>query len=626
MPRINPADWEPQGVESLEPIALNVVREVDHNALVTAGPGAGKTELLAQRATYLLQTGLCPYPKRILAISFKRDAAKNLKDRVELRCGKELASRFDSFTFDAFAKSILDRFKNALPEIWRPSEDYEIDFDINKAAPMSNFLDQLDITPFERQQLHHQSFEKRHLTGNILPVEGLTEETLEKQVAKKLWRYFLHEQQSSRLSFTMIGRLSELILRTNSKLLLALRNSYSFVFLDEFQDVTDIQYELTKTCFQNSSAKVTAVGDNKQRIMGWARALDGVFNHFAADFKAQHFTLIRNYRSAPRLVEIQHAITQTLEGQNAIRVESMDESEGEGECRVLIFENSALEASNIADLINSYISNDNVKPRDICLLTRQTPERYTTTIMSELLQRGIASRVENELQDILVEPLTQLVIDMLKLITQSKSTAQWSRMMDFLIGIHGEDQADILVKETGEFLAEMKANLSNNRFASENDLSVFLTRIVDFIGTDILMTEFRQYRQGNYFNDTLQKIATFLFKYYIDSANNLSNALVALEGENSIPIMTMHKSKGLEFHTVIFIGLEDNALWGYNNNATEETNGFFVAFSRAKKRIVFTASINREIDGENIRQSSRTIAPLYEILRSSGITPDRING
>lgn len=626
MPRINPSDWQTQGVDSLEPTALNVVQEIEHNALVTAGPGAGKTELLAQRATYLLQTGLCPYPKRILAISFKRDAAKNLKDRVELRCGQDLASRFDSFTFDAFAKSILDRFKNALPEIWRPSEDYEIDFDINKAAPMSNFLDQLDITPFERQQLHHQSFEKRHLTGNVLPVEGLTEETLEKQVAKKLWRYFLHEQQPSRLSFTMIGRLSELILRTNPKLLLALRNSYSFVFLDEFQDVTDIQYELTKTCFQNSLAIVTAVGDNKQRIMGWARALDGVFNHFAADFQAQHFTLIRNYRSAPRLVEIQHAITQTLEGQNAIRVQSMDESDGEGECRVLIFENSALETSNIADLINSYISNDNLKPRDICLLTRQTPERYTTLIMSELSRHGIASRVENDLQDILAEPLTQLIIDILKLIIQNKATSEWSRVLDFLIGIHGEDQADTLVKETVDFLTEMKADLSDNRFASENDLLRFLAQIADFIGTDILMTEFRQYRQGNYLNDVLQKIATFLFEYYVNSENNLNSALVALKGENSIPIMTMHKSKGLEFHTVIFIGLEDNALWGYTNNATEETNGFFVAFSRAKKRIVFTASINREIYGQNIRQSNRTIAPLYEILRSSGITPERING
>ncbi|BCJ65732.1 UvrD-helicase domain-containing protein [Polymorphospora rubra] len=43
-----------------------------------AGPGAGKTEFLAQRAAYLLQTAFCPWPRHTLAISFKRDAAANL--------------------------------------------------------------------------------------------------------------------------------------------------------------------------------------------------------------------------------------------------------------------------------------------------------------------------------------------------------------------------------------------------------------------------------------------------------------------------------------------------------------------------------------------------------------------
>ena len=61
--------------------------------------------------------------------------------------------------------------------------------------------------------------------------------------------------------------------------------------------------------------------------------------------------------------------------------------------------------------------------------------------------------------------------------------------------------------------------------------------------------------------------------------------------------MTMHKSKGLEFHTVIFVGLENSALWGYQNSPDEETCGFFVAFSRAKQRIIFTASL--KIDRNN---------------------------
>jgi DNA helicase-2/ATP-dependent DNA helicase PcrA len=107
--------------------------------------GAGKTEFLAQRAAYLLETGICPWPQRILAISFKRDAAANLGRRVTARV-PDHADRFVSMTFDAFTKGLVDRFASALPEGWRMKNGYEIDFpseryiegflgDVGPAAP-----------------------------------------------------------------------------------------------------------------------------------------------------------------------------------------------------------------------------------------------------------------------------------------------------------------------------------------------------------------------------------------------------------------------------------------------------------------------------------------------------------
>src|SRR6185312_8260589 len=119
---LRPDEWRPVDVLGLENAVEDAVR-ASFNAVVIAGPGAGKTELLAQRACYLLQTDLCPSPRRILAISFKRDAARNLSDRVAKRCEPELARRFDSMTFDAFAKNLVDRFGRALPARWRPSDD-----------------------------------------------------------------------------------------------------------------------------------------------------------------------------------------------------------------------------------------------------------------------------------------------------------------------------------------------------------------------------------------------------------------------------------------------------------------------------------------------------------------------
>src|SRR6266481_6419085 len=122
---IEPDQWQPIGVAELEPNALEVVRSTNNRSVI-AGPGSGKTELLAQRAAYLLQTGVTRTPRRILAISFKRDAARNLGARVRSRCHPEQAYRFDSLTFDAFAKGLVDRFGQALPERWWPTPDYEI--------------------------------------------------------------------------------------------------------------------------------------------------------------------------------------------------------------------------------------------------------------------------------------------------------------------------------------------------------------------------------------------------------------------------------------------------------------------------------------------------------------------
>src|SRR6266568_7258017 len=121
-------EWIPQGVDDLEPRTWEALRETERSVLIAAGSGAGKTEFLAQKATYLLQTGICPEPKRILAISFKRDAARNLEDRVQKRCPPEQARRFTSVTFDSFTKGLLDRFRRAIPPPLSPPPDYRIAF------------------------------------------------------------------------------------------------------------------------------------------------------------------------------------------------------------------------------------------------------------------------------------------------------------------------------------------------------------------------------------------------------------------------------------------------------------------------------------------------------------------
>ena len=83
------------------------------------------------------------------------------------------------------------------------------------------------------------------------------------------------------------------------------------------------------------------------------------------------------------------------------------------------------------------------------------------------------------------------------------------------------------------------------------------------------------------------------------------------EGTHAIPLMTIHKSKGLEYHSVIFVGLDDDAWWSFANDKQEATAGFFVAFTRAKQRVVFSYCAQR---------GGRTkIADLYGLLTKAGV-------
>ncbi|RDY66937.1 hypothetical protein DXT76_20310 [Halobacillus trueperi] len=119
-------EWEPTNGLSLEKNAIESITS-NRSLLVLAGPGAGKTELLAQKVGYLFhENSTLRTPKKILAISFKRDAAKNLSERVEKRFGAEASKSFVSKTFDSFAKGLLDSFSLGIPENYRPDKNYKI--------------------------------------------------------------------------------------------------------------------------------------------------------------------------------------------------------------------------------------------------------------------------------------------------------------------------------------------------------------------------------------------------------------------------------------------------------------------------------------------------------------------
>ncbi len=622
----------------MAPEALQGVHSLQ-STLVMAGPGAGKTELLAQRASFLLETGACPAPQRILAISFKRDAAYNLRERVRRRCGPKLAERFDSYTFDGWGKGLVDRFRLALPPELCPTANYEVAFALTEEHNLRNQLragcatagvTRERIEGASKAQL--QQFFSMYVLGHALyPAAARASDQSLLALAKYFWRITLHTGSRSKLEFSMISALAQLLLRTNDLLVLALRNTYSTVFLDEFQDTTTLQYQLLRAAFQGSAATLTAVGDTKQRIMLWAGASPQVFEQFSADFEAQSVRLAINYRSAPRLVAIQQYLINALD-HNSPQVQPATTWEPhEGECRILAYPDNRTEATHLAQLIGEWLVQDAIKPNEVCVIVRQRTADYTRPLQQALSQLGVHSQVQDTIQDLRTEPLSVMVVDAFRWCTAPQAPKNWQALLARYLRARGVEDVQLsaqkarrITEELTHFLTLLRPRLLASTVTAE--VESIIRELLGFLGEAAFCLTHEQYRQP-----------AFLHKTVVDCARQLAltrtkhvdwkAALDEFTGIHAIPMMTIHKSKGLEYHTVVFLGLEDYPFFGIGAGNDEEECNFFVAFSRAKKRVVFTHCATRfNAQGLGAPQTRTAVDGLFQLLSAAGVREDQLLG
>lgn len=604
---VSPENWQPQGIDDLEPRAWNALRMTAQSVCVTAGAGAGKTEFLAQKAAYLLQTGLCPEPKRILAISFKRDAAQNLAERVHRRCTAEQARRFQSMTFDAFTKHMLDHFRMAVPSAYRPPANYSI-----------AFPSQQDFELFLRKHGYPNAsaykFEQK-VARACLPLEA----SVSDQRLSKLLQAYWNDQYSmpggAFVSFAMINRLVEYMFRSNPKIKHALRLTYPFVFLDEFQDTTYAQYNFVKSAFRKSNSVLTAVGDDKQKIMGWAGAMDSAFNAFSTDFNAVRHVLLRNWRSHEALVAIQHVIAQQIDP-NVEEVEARGQLEVDGATAAIWrFDSRKQEAEQIAQWIKSEVEEGRIAPHTVSILVRMranTVENELGPILHDkgLKLRNLARNVgEIAIQDLLTEPLTEVVLALLRLGASERAPDAWSitqSRLQAIAGINPEDETgqQHLQREIGKFSRNIRQMMFDE--PPDPDLAQrLLLKVMRFIGVKRLRRAYPEYRRDADFQRVCNGFRVLLRESTKDAAD-WNDTLDRFEGKGQVPLMTIHKSKGLEFHTIIFIGLDAKTWWSLSPDRTEELNSFFVAFTRAKQRAFFAYCSAR---GQSINWLERLLVP-----------------
>ena len=618
--------WCPHGIEYLEPDAWSAVRGTEHT-LVVAGPGSGKSELLTQKAIYALETNLCSRPREILAISFKRDAAGNLRDRVQERCPLDLSSRFTSVTFDAFTKGLVDRFGSMLPDQWKISGEYQIRhlsksdlgkflWETRKAAP-HHWIEEI-------KSYRTGTFESDQVGAVRLPV---TKRQPSSALEFAVFRYWATHYSNSTggvvLNFTLFNRLAELLVRNARPIRRALLATYSHLFIDEFQDTTEAQYDLVRSIFSGAQGPaLTAVGDDKQRIMGWAGAIPNVFDRYCEDFATTPTRLRMNFRSSPGLVALQQVVASALDNRSPV-AESKVAAEISGECaEAWVFGEREKEPYQIARWIAEDIQTRGTRLHDYAILCRVRASDLEARLSAAFEYENL--RLQNEdrrvrgttIGELRNDRSCRLIMALFKLACGPDITS-WSLASRELDALRGRDSRREATKRSQNELLEFISELIGLT-TSDSDLRkcarAALVRTVEFLDLESMSSYSDSYRGRDETRGVLNSLDQHL-QECAGEAVAWRDLVSRADGLDTVPILTIHKSKGLEYDTVVLAGLDNDSWFSRELGEREELSVFFVGLSRAKQRVVFTSSASTD------RQSN--VADLWSYLETAGVPISR---
>jgi DNA helicase-2/ATP-dependent DNA helicase PcrA len=309
----------------------------DGPAIVTAGPGSGKTRVLIERIKFLIKEKGVP-PDRILAVTFTEKATAQMQARLFAAVGDGAESVHvstihslcrtlmeDYFTCHEFGASftVMDEetqrlFVNAhrreleLVEAdyrWLPlivkAAGHERDYEAQVCA-LYNALTENDVDPAV-------------LAGGLAPLGTYRDDALALLKSHGTYRDLL--RRSKQVDFAHLQSIALGILKTREEALADVRRRFAFALVDEYQDTSPAQDELIRLIAEGGN--VFVVGDENQSIYGFRGADVKNFRKFPKRFpKAARYFLMTNFRSGKTIVEaanllIEKKIKETLEAHRA---------------------------------------------------------------------------------------------------------------------------------------------------------------------------------------------------------------------------------------------------------------------------------------------------------------------
>ena len=304
-------------------------------ALVAAGPGSGKTTVITRRLLYLIQECKIP-PQNILVITFTKEAAKSMQNRFvsllqEFQLRQSAATGFVSFgTFHSYFYQIIRSVKKYSEyQLITQQEKYRI------LKPILQATEEEVTEGTMNRVLAQISYFKN--TGRFRGEGHVSESNQdeETQIKEIVRHYEAAMTNYKRMDFDDMLYLCKRVLSEDKALLEYWQRRFSYLLIDEYQDINPIQYELIQLLIR-PPYNLFVVGDDDQAIYGFRGSDSQIFQNFLQNFQtATKISLATNYRCGGAIVKASRRLIEHNQVRVVKELASTEENVSKGQIRLV---------------------------------------------------------------------------------------------------------------------------------------------------------------------------------------------------------------------------------------------------------------------------------------------------
>lgn len=611
-------------VSSLNQAQKEAVLHIDGPLLIIAGAGSGKTRVLSYRIANLILNGV--RPDRILALTFTNKAAQEMRERIsqlltskgtpwKATQGHPLESNHSMpwiGTFHSLGVYILRReAKN-----FGLTPYFTIFDDEDRLSLIKESIKELELDPKQFQPSRIKSLISQK-KGDLITVEDHLSEANDpfNKTLARIWQSYEDKLKDSKsLDFDDLLVRPVTLFQKRPDVLKRWQDQWNFINIDEYQDTDRVQYTLANL-LADIHRNIYVVGDIDQSIYSFRGADFRNILNFENDWpQTKIITLEENYRSTKPILDAANAVII----KNIFRrPKNLFTREEKGEkIKIFTAQNEDEEAEFIASTSKNLIEKG-VNPHSIAVLFR-------TNAQSRILEEkflaweipysviGVKFYARKEIKDILSYLRASLnphdLVSIKRIINVPARGIGKVLVTKYFSRIPLSDTEKKKIQNFEALLTEIKAATTKLPTSKIIELLLKKSSYCDLFSRDIEedvmrlgnIKEFLSLSRRFDFLDPPKGITSLLEEAALMSSDDSLS-----DKTKTVPLTTVHSAKGLEFDYVFVSGLEDGlfphtTLAGEDGKLRleEERRLFYVALTRARKKIFLTLAIMRTIFGE----------------------------